>query len=193
MDLHKWFFMSYDCSAILYKDPTTVQTLFEEKSKVVKELSIDSFASEQIFFNLGPELSRRARALPVYIAFKHYGIEKLGRNVLYQVEGAKYLSELVDQDPDFDLVTAPLLSILTFRMVPSGLRGKDDDQVDELNKYIRSELEKEGKFFMSPTNVRGRPVLRVCWVNHNARVENLEDLYQNIKKLGKEWMKLNFP
>lgn len=191
MDLHKWFFMSYDASAIVFKDPKWVNLLFTEQSSVVKELNIDTFASQQIFFNLGPELSRRARCLPIYIAWRHYGVERMGKNVLYQVQCIRYLADVVKADPDFTLINEPLLSIMNFRMTPEVIKD-NEDHVDELNKYVRDQLEKEGNFFLSPTTVLGRPTLRVCMVNHNARAKDLDILMDNIRKFGAEWMKLNY-
>jgi len=197
MDLHKWFFMSYDCSAIVYKDPATVKTLFDEKSDVVKQLSLDTFSSSHLFFHLGPELSRRARALPVYIAFQHYGMKRLGNNVLYHVQCTNYLGECVEYDPDLVLVTAPSLSICTFRMVPSGLLTNDKDEdkpmIDALNKHIFGRIEKEGNYFISPTKVEGRPVLRACLVNHYSRVTDVDGLLETIKRVGKEWIDQNSP
>jgi len=192
MDLHKWFFMSYDCSAIVYKDPKYVNSLFNEQSNVVKELSIDTFASAHCFFNLGPELSRRARCLPVYIAFRHYGVDRMGKNVLYQVNCAKYLAALADEDPEFEVVTRPKLSIITFRMRPVNLRDEESNSmVDALNAHIRERLETEGNYFLSGTKVEGRPVLRVCIVNHNARAKNIKALFEEVKKIGNEWVEEN--
>jgi len=192
MDLHKWFFMSYDCSAIVFKNPKYVNWLFNEQSNVVKELSIDTFASTLLFFNLGPELSRRARCLPIYIAFRHYGIERMGKNVLYQVNCAKYLAALADEDADFEVVTRPKLSVVTFRMSPYILReNQNTEKIDELNAFIRDKLEEEGNYFLSGTKVKGRTVLRVCIVDHNARAKNIKSLFEEIKKIGNDWMMEN--
>lgn len=209
MDLHKWFFMSYDCSAIVYKDPYVVKTLFDEQSDVVKQLSLDTFSKSHLFFHLGPELSRRARALPVYIAFQHYGMERLGRNVLYHVKCAKYLAECVEYDPNFELVSVPLLSICTFRMVPQGLIMNSEESygeekkneeyldetklIDDLNQSIVDRIEKEGEFFISPTRVKGRPVLRLCIVNLYSRAKDIDDLLVTINRFGKEWIEENVP
>ena len=209
MDLHKWFFMAYDCSAIVYKDPSIVKTLFDEQSDIVKQLSLDTFSNSHLFFHLGPELSRRARALPVYIAFQHYGMERLGRNVLYHVKCTKYFAECIEYDPNFELVSAPLLSICTFRMVPQGLTSnygesygeekKNEEYVDEtkliddLNKHITDRIEKEGNYFISPTKVKGRPVLRICVVNLYSRAKDLDGLLETINRIGKQWIQENVP
>jgi len=201
MDLHKWFYMSLDCSAILYKNPYTVKSLFTDASSSLKSLSLDKFADNGLlFFLLGPELSRRMRALPLFIAMRHYGIDKLGSNVLYNVQCAKYMSDLVRQDPDMELVYASKLSVSIFRMIlPSGYQHKLPEQedgtswtstdiVDALNTHIRDTIEEEDQYFMSGANIQNRPVLRCCFVNYNTRTHHVEELLSMIKRIGMEWI-----
>ena len=211
MDLHKWFYMSLDCSAILYKDPKTVKSLFEDTSnKVVKELSLDSFSKSHLFFLLGPELSRRMRALPLYIAFQHYGMEKMGKNVLFNVQCAKYLGDRVNEDPELEVVVQSKLSICIFRMLlPKEIQErlvitnaeeekKDQDHidvdaiVDELNCHIRDTLEAEDQFFLSGAKIHSRPLLRVCIVNYNSRPHHIDQLLVDVKRIGKEWLNKRF-
>lgn len=210
MDLHKWFYMSLDCSAILYKDPKTVKSLFEDTSnKVIKELSLDSFSKSHLFFLLGPELSRRMRALPLFIAFRHYGMEKMGKNVLFNVQCAKYLGDRVNEDPELEVVVQSKLSICIFRMllpieiqeklVNTSIEEKKeqdhadiDTVVDELNSHIRDTLESEDQFFLSGAKIHSRPLLRVCIVNYNSRPHHVDQLLLDIKRIGKEWLNQRF-
>jgi len=168
MDMHKWFYQSLSGSLLLYRDP---------------RLNEDDSPEQFGFFSLSPELSRRFRALPFYISMRHYGLDRLGRNALHNVRCAEYLAELVRAEDDLELVTAPQLSILCFRFRPQGLSDAD---VDQINTEIRDRIQLQGDYLISPTQVRGRAVLRVCIINHATRAEHVEGLLASVLRVGRE-------
>lgn len=181
LDLHKWFYQSLDCSMLLYRDAKFAHSLFFETSDYLRS-SDNQTPEEFMFYHVSPELSRRLRALPVYLSMRHYGIQCLARNVLNNVRCAEYLADLIDQEGELELVVAPQLSILCFRFLKSGLT---DDQVDQINSKIRDQVEREGDYLMSPTEVNGRPVLRVCIVNHATRAKHVEGLMRSVLRIGR--------
>jgi glutamate/tyrosine decarboxylase-like PLP-dependent enzyme len=143
-----------------------------------EEVSAEQFA----FFHISPELSRRFRALPFYISFRHYGLARLGRNVLHNVQCANYLADLVRQAHELELVVAPQLAILCFRFRADGL---GEAETDRLNSAIRDQVQLEGNFLMSATRVHARPVLRVCVMNHATRAEHIEGLLESVLRIGR--------
>ena len=187
MDLHKWFFNALDSSVVLFKDPKYSRSFFYESSDYVS-FPPDGPPEQHMFFHLGPDLSRRFRALPAYLAFRHYGFERLGRNVLHNVECARYLARLVRYHDGLAMVTEPELSIMTFRFDPAGIgRNMTESEVDELNRRIRQSIEDEGEFLMSPTTVHGRPVLRTCIINPATRAGHIEGLVDRTIALGYDY------
>ena len=183
MDLHKWFFQSLAGSLLLYRDADPARELFYDSPDYL-QAGDDVRAPEQHrFFHIAPELSRRFRALPFYLAFRAYGFERLGRNALHNVECAEYLAALIEAEDELDLVVAPQLSILCFRYRPDGI---DDDRVDAINESIRERIQLDGDYLMSATRVHGRPVLRVCILNHATRAEHVEGLLASVLRIGRE-------
>ena len=181
MDMHKWFFQSLDGSLLLLRDASSARNLFYDSSDYLH--STDRPTPETyMFFHIAPELSRRSRALPFYISLRHYGIDRLGRNVRHNVACAEYLADLVRAEADLELVAAPQLSILCFRFRPSGLGA---DEVDALNREIRDRIQLEGEYLMSATRVDGRPVLRVCIINHATRASHVEGLLDSVLRIGR--------
>ncbi len=182
MDLHKWFFQALDGSLLLYRDPQWARQLFADSSDYLAPPT-DESPEQYMFFHIAPELSRRFRGLPVYLALRHYGMDRLGRNALHNVQCAEYLAGLIEAEDELELVVAPQLSILCFRYRADGL---GDDAIDRLNAEIRDRIQLEGDFLMSPTRVRGRPVLRVCIMNHATRAEHVEGLLASVLRIGRE-------
>jgi glutamate/tyrosine decarboxylase-like PLP-dependent enzyme len=185
MDLHKWFFQSLDGSLLLYRDASWARQLFFESSDYLRA-NEDSSPEEYMFFHITPELSRRFRALPFYISMRCHGIERLGRNALHNVQCAEYLADLIRGENDLELIAAPQLSILCFRYVAEGF---DDDKIDQINSAIRDQVQLEGDYLMSPTQVRGRPALRVCIINHATRAEHIEGLLASVLRIGRSLIK----
>ncbi len=180
MDLHKWFFQSLDASLLLYRDASVARDLFVESSDYLHE-SGDATPEQYAFFHISPELSRRFRALPIYLSMRCYGIERLGRNVLHNVECAEYLAALIEADPALELVVAPQLCILCFRY---RAENYDEPRIDALTNAIRDQVQLEGDYLMSSSQVHGRPVLRVCILNHATRAEHVEGLLAAVKRIG---------
>lgn len=181
MDLHKWFFQSLDGSLLLYRNPEWARNLFFDSTDYLRA-SEDNSPEQYMFFHIAPELSRRFRALPFYIAFRCYGLPKLGRNVLHNVQCAEYLAELIHQHSELELVVAPQLSIVCFRFRPVNL---EDAEVDRVNTAIRDQVQLEGEYLMSATQVHSRPVLRVCIINHATRAEHIEGLLDSVLRIGR--------
>ena len=181
MDLHKWFFQSLDGSLLLYRDATWARQLFFETSDYLRS-SAEPTPEQYMFFHIAPELSRRFRALPFYMAMRCYGIPRLGRNALHNVQCAEYLADLIRQQDELELIVTPQLSILCFRFRPAGL---SDDEIDRINSEIRDRIQLEGEYLMSATLVRGRPVLRVCVMNHATRARHIEGLLASVLRIGK--------
>ncbi len=184
MDMHKWFFQSLDGSVLLYRDPATARKMFYEKSDYL-DFPMDGPAEQKMIFHLGPELSRRFRALPFYLAFRHYGIDRMGRNVLHNVQCAKYLADLVEREPELELISAPQLSILCFRFLAHGL---GEQKIDAINSAIRDQIQSEGDYLISATRVHNRPVLRVCIVNHATRALHVEGLLESVLRIGRSML-----
>ena len=181
MDMHKWFFQALDGSMLLYRDAGAARDLFADSAQYL-QADREDLPETYKFYYLAPELSRRFRALPVYLALRHYGIPRLGRNVLHNVECAEYMAALIKAEDELELVVAPQLSILCFRYLPP---RQEAEEVDRINREIRDRVQLEGDYLISPTEVRGRPVLRVCIMNHATRAAQVEGLLASVLRIGR--------
>lgn len=186
VDLHKWCYLAFDASVLLYRNPGDARDLYAFEADYARQ-GRSSSAETHGFFDLSPEVSRRNRALPAYLAWRHYGLDVLGRNIQHNAECAGYLAALVECAADLQLVGNPQLSICCFRYLPPPLQG-DDSQIDALNSRIIEALALEGNFLLSPTLVDGRPVLRVCICSHATRARHMDDLVADVRRIGSELM-----
>lgn len=188
IDLHKWCYLAFDASVLLYRDPEPARDLYAFEADYSR-YGRDQGDETRRYSNLSPEVSRRNRALPAYLAWRHYGLDLLGRNVQHNAECAQYLASLVESDPNLKLVGKPELSICCFRYLPQSLHGKDK-LVDSLNQRIIEMLAHEGQFLLSPTLIDNRPVLRVCICSHTTRAHHMEELVSEVRRIGNEQLGL---
>jgi aromatic-L-amino-acid/L-tryptophan decarboxylase len=80
----------------------------------------------------------------------------------------------------------PTLNIVCFRFRPDGL---DEPEVDELNRYIVSELQERGIAAPSTTRIYGKLAIRVAITNHRSRREDFELLLSSVETIGASGLK----
>src|SRR6185436_8225225 len=71
------------------------------------------------YWDYGVELSRRFRALKVWLTLSYYGAERIAEAVTNDISLAAYLGELVFAAEDFQLLAPVELSICCFRYMPA--------------------------------------------------------------------------
>ena len=124
LDPHKWLYVPIDSGCLLFRDESKARAAFSfdeaDYIKVHEQNSEEAFA----FWNYGPELSRRFRALKIWLTLRYYGTQKISAAISEDNALAAYLGRAVQQSDDFELLAAPELSICCFRYVPSALQLK---------------------------------------------------------------------
>ena len=72
---------------------------------------------------------------------------------------AKVFADMITAHPDFELITAPTLSLLTYRYKPAVIQACSGDseaineQLDKLTKAIQKQQREAGKSFVSRTRL----------------------------------------
>ena len=138
------------------------------------------------FADHGLALTRRFRALKVWLSLKVLGLGWYRQ----LVEHCCRLAEpepawLLEQSPDFELLSPRRLSIVCFRYVPEG-KQKDDAQLDRLNLDLVDAIRATGQAFLSSTRLRGRVALRFCFVNWRTTSADVDAILQLLRTLGQQ-------
>ena len=182
LDPHKWLYTPLDAGCLLVRDEAALHAAFGHDADYIQILGgreREQFA----FWNHGIELSRRFRALKVWMTLKQCGTRALGEAVERNLALARRLAKLVDAAEDFELAAPPGLSIVCFRYVPSHLRGDGDEaEVDRLNRAIVERVQRGGEAYLSNVTLNGRFALRACIVNFRTREPDLALLLEIIRR-----------
>jgi aromatic-L-amino-acid decarboxylase len=191
LDPHKWLYAPLDCGCLLLRDESRARAAFGQEDadyiKVLEEDADESFA----FWNYGPELSRRFRALKIWLTLRYYGVNGIAAAITEDNALAAYLATLIGQAEDFELLAEPQLSICCFRYIPQamwpspdgGPRRNDEleGELNELNEKIMYAVQRGGRAYISSATINGRFALRVCITNFRTTRADLEQTLEIIR------------
>jgi glutamate/tyrosine decarboxylase-like PLP-dependent enzyme len=107
------------------------------------------------------------------MSFKRYGASQIGEWIDNNVRQAKHLYSLVAKHPDFDAASEPPMSAICIRY-----RGANSNeaQAKELHAEVARRIEQGGKFWISTTELKGKPWFRINPVNFRTRTEHIDQL-----------------
>lgn len=194
LDPHKWLYLPVDCGCVLYRDAEAARATFAheaEYTRVLEQEPEEAFA----FWDYGPELSRRFRALKVWMMLKGVGLRALGAAIEKDLACARHLERLVRASEDFEMLAPVELSIFCFRYVPPRLkralasadeleRVRIEEQLDALNERLLIALQRDGSSYLSNARLRGRFSLRGCVMNYRTTLRDMEILLEDLRRVA---------
>lgn len=178
IDPHKWFYAPLDAGAILAKDGTRFTKSFGMKPAYLVD-EMDEGGERYAYYVHGFEQSRRFRSLKVWLSFKRYGTEEIGRWIDANVDLALRMHELCAKSRDFVSAVKPRMSAVCVRYAPDGLT---EAEAARIHRVVSREIEKQGKFWFSTTELKGQSYFRICPVNFRTRPEHIDDLFATLRR-----------
>ena len=139
------------------------------------------------FSDYGLALTRRFRALKIWLSVQVLGLGWFRRLVAHCCGLAEYGQALLERSPVFEVLCPRQLSIVCFRYVPAGFRPRDErdeEALDRLNLALQEALRVTGRAFLSSTRLRGRVALRLCFVNWRTTAGDVEHVLRLLTELG---------
>jgi aromatic-L-amino-acid/L-tryptophan decarboxylase len=173
VDPHKWFFVPVDAGAILVRDGAQLTRSFGMEPAYLAD-ELDEAGERYQYFVHGFEQSRRFRALKVWMIFKRYGADAIGRIVQANVEQARRLYDLAEADPEFECAVWPSMSSVCIGFRGAGI---EEESLAGLHARVVRRVEESGRFWITTTRLKGRPWFRVNPVNFRTRLEHMDELF----------------
>ena len=183
LDPHKWLYLPVDCGCVLYRDPQTARATFAhdaEYTRVISQEADEAFA----FWDYGPELSRRFRALKVWMTLKAVGVRAFGAAIEKDLACARHLESHVRASDDFEMLAPVELSIFCFRHLPPALRGASEEELDAWNERLLVALQRDGSSYLSNARIGGKFCLRGCVINHRTTVQDMDILLADLRRIA---------
>lgn len=180
LDPHKWLHAPFEVGCVLIRDAAAHRGTFAVTQEYL-ESTPRGLASAEWLYEYGLQTTRGFRALKVWMALQEHGVEKFGRLIDQNIAQARHLTNLIVQEPLFELVAPTNINIVCFRYSPQGM---DDAARKALNIEIMLRLQEEGTAALSDTTVHGQHCLRVAVTNHRTRRDDLDILVRETLRLG---------
>jgi glutamate/tyrosine decarboxylase-like PLP-dependent enzyme len=188
LDPHKWLYVPVDAGCLLFRDAAAAMAAFSTEDADYIKLHGHSDDAAFAYWDYGVELSRRFRALKVWLTLGYYGVNRIAAAIADDCALAGYMGELVSQAENFELLAPVELSICCFRYVPRELAG-NDEELNKLNEEIMSVVQKGGRAYLSNATVNGKFALRACITNFRttkADVDQTIDVVRDAAKTATE-------
>ncbi|HYV46337.1 MAG TPA: pyridoxal-dependent decarboxylase [Myxococcaceae bacterium] len=171
LDAHKWLYQPLDCACLLFREPAAARAAFSATGEITRVFSddpIESFA----FFEESPELSRRFRALKVWLSVRYHGVSAFRAAIRKDLELAQRLASRIDATPTLERLAPVPLSAVCFRWV--GDRKLAESALEARNATLLTSINARGRVYLSNARINGHFCLRACLTNHRTRPEDVD-------------------
>lgn len=149
---HKWLGAQFDCSAHFLRDPESLVRTLAIRPSYLQTHGQDGFVD---YSEWSIPLGRRFRALKIWFLLRAHGLDGLREMIRNHVRWAETLANRIAAEPDFEIVTAPMLSLFTFRVAPAGI-----DDLDALNLDLLNAINDDGRIYLTQAVVDGKFAIR---------------------------------
>ncbi|KAK4794712.1 hypothetical protein SAY86_012706 [Trapa natans] len=171
---HKWFLSGLDCCCVWLKNPIV---LTRSLSADASYLHGDTKEAVINYKDWQVSLSRRFRALRLWLVLRSHGVANLRKYIQSHVRLASIFEQLVAEDDRFEVFSKRRLALVCFRISPSALYKKqgetqrsgddkaeaistDDDTVNKVNEAFLQRINRTGRVFITHAVVEGTYVMR---------------------------------
>jgi aromatic-L-amino-acid decarboxylase len=183
LDPHKWLYQPLDCGCLLYRDRNAAHAAFAHTGDYAKALTddpVEGFA----FFEESLELSRRFRALRLWLSLRYHGLQAFRDAIQKDLDLAQRLATAITEQPDLELLAPVELSALCFRYTADG--SLSDDELNRRNAAILKRVVERGRVYLSNATLRGRFCLRACIVNHRTTEADVDSVIPEVLAAAKD-------
>ncbi len=171
LDPHKWLFQPYDLGVCLVTRPGALEKCYAMSPEYLKDVQTATGAVN--FGNRSLELTRRSRALKLWLSLRTYGAEKFREAVQRGIDLAEFAEAEIRRDPDtWDLVTPAQIGVVTFAF---------KDWKPGEHAAATKTVTDSGFACVSSTMLRDRSVLRLCTINP---LTTEADIAETIRRLA---------
>ncbi len=149
---HKWLLTNFDCTAYFVRDPEALVKTLGIRPEYLRTQGRDGVIN---YSEWSVQLGRRFRALKLWFVIRAYGVEHLRNFIRDHVRWARWLADRIAAAPDFELVTPPILSLLSFRYRPDHAAD-----LDALNARLIQAINDDGRIYLTQTRFQDKFVIR---------------------------------
>ncbi len=181
LDPHKWFGQTFDAGCLMVRRGDALPETFAMRPEYMQDVTPEN--AEVNFADHGIALTRRFRALKIWLSLKCLGVGWFRQLVQQNCDLAELSQRLLEASGSFEILSRHQLSIVCFRYVPRTGPWSDAD-LDALNLRIGDDLRRTGQAFLSTTKIHGHVAQRMCFVNWRTTASDVEKIVAWLIEIG---------
>jgi glutamate/tyrosine decarboxylase-like PLP-dependent enzyme len=185
LDPHKWFGQTFEAGCLLLRDGKRLAETFAIRPEYMQD--VEPAEDEINFADQGLALTRRFRALKIWLSVKVLGVDWFRRMIQRCCRLAELAQMLLEKEVAFEILCPRRLSIVCFRYRPGRhilQTAGEQEKLDSLNLAIIEELRASGRAFISSTRLNDRVALRFCFVNWRTTAADVEEVVSLLASIG---------
>jgi aromatic-L-amino-acid decarboxylase len=183
LDPHKWLYQPLDCGCLLYRSPEAAQQTFSHSGDYARSLTADPIEGF-VFFEESMELSRRFRALKLWLSLRYHGVAAFRQSIAKDLAQASRLANAVEQESELELLAPVELSAVCFRH--RGTSGMSEEELNTFNLVLLKRVVARGQVYLSNASLHGKFCQRACIVNHRTKDADVDSVIAEVLAAAKE-------
>ncbi len=183
LDPHKWLYQPIDCGCLLYRDVENARKTFLYTGSYARQLSTDPIEGFA-FFEESIELSRRCRALKLWLSLRYHGLESFRAAIERDLNHAQHLAREIDSNPMLERLAPVELSAVCFRHVQKPQASEAER--NHFNLALLKRILARGKIYLSNAELKGKFCLRACMVNHLTKESDIAAVVPEVLEAATE-------
>jgi aromatic-L-amino-acid decarboxylase len=183
LDPHKWLYQPLDCGCLLYRSPEAARQTFSHSGDYARSLTADPIEGFA-FFEESLELSRRFRALKLWLSLRYHGMAAFRQSIAKDLAQAQRLANAIERQDELELLAPVELSAVCFRH--RGTIGMSEEKLNSFNLELLKRIVARGRVYLSNASLRGKFCLRACIVNHRTKDADIDSIIPEVLEAAKE-------
>ena len=158
---------------MLVREPGLLERVFSLEGAYLR----DTAGGSVDFRDRGPELTRGARGLKLWLSVRVFGLDAFRAAIAHGMALAEHAEARLREREGWEVATAAQLAIVTFRR--ADLDGAGHTRLSEA-------MVADGFAAPSTTLVDGRVVLRLCTINPRTTFADVDATLERMERLGRD-------
>ncbi|MDX1544004.1 MAG: aminotransferase class V-fold PLP-dependent enzyme, partial [Christiangramia sp.] len=146
LDPHKSLFLPFGTGAVLVKNKEALLKVHHYLADYMQDTHAEK---EEISpADISPELTKHFRGMRLWLPLKLFGLKPFRAALEEKIYLARYFHQEIQKVEGFEAGPLPELSVAMFRYVP-----EEETKANDFNKKLLEEIRKDGRIFLSSTNI----------------------------------------
>ncbi|MBA2347582.1 MAG: aminotransferase class V-fold PLP-dependent enzyme [Solirubrobacterales bacterium] len=176
VDAHKWLYVPKACSVLLMREAGRLEAAFSHQESYMPHPHDEIHPVDRTL-----EYSRPLRALKLWLAFRVHGADAIRAAIERNLAQAAMLAGLVEAEEGLELLLAPQLSAVCFRVIPP-----EDADPFAHNAQVVDAVNADGRLLIAGAVLDGVPCLRACVVNHRTTDADVRAIVEVVSEVVAE-------